>query len=57
MIAGAMGFAAAHGVFIVCKWTGLIYLGSDAADHYWDDITRLASFSSKNDPRRCCICN
>merc|ERR1712194_291660 len=53
---GAIGFAVAHGIFIVCKWGGILYFGADAAEHYWDDLSRVANFSAKSGFRKCCLC-
>eukprot|EP00392_Amoebophrya_sp_AT5.2_P009577 g9605.t1 len=56
MAGGAIGFAVAHGVFVVCKWTGIVYLGSDAAEHHWDSLTRVASLKAADPPKKCCLC-
>ncbi|CAD7947128.1 unnamed protein product [Amoebophrya sp. A25] len=53
---GALGFAVAHGVFVICKWSGIVYLGSDAAEHHWDSLTRVASLKPGDAPGTCCMC-
>lgn len=56
MVGGALGFAAAHGAFVVGKWCGLAYLGSDAAERNWDSIQRTLTVTGVDGPKRCCMC-
>lgn len=53
---GALGFAAAHGVFILGKWSGIIYLGSDAAERNYDYLSRMLTAAPVDPPKKCCIC-